>query len=153
MDLSCRWRADFADPDVDALHAEGFGHPPRHDDWRAQVERYSLGWVCAYDQHTLVGFVNVAWDGGAHAFLLDTLVAATHRHQGIGSALVEVAAREAQAAGSRGSTWTSNPSSVTSTSAGAASRRPRPASSPSRDARRRAGTGLTPCPAPARSSS
>jgi GNAT superfamily N-acetyltransferase len=99
MDFSCRWRADFADDDVGTLHAEGFGHPPRHTDWRAQVEQHSLGWVCAYDQDTLMGFVNVAWDGGAHAFLLDTVVAATHRHQGVGSALVEVAAREAQAAG------------------------------------------------------
>jgi GNAT superfamily N-acetyltransferase len=99
VDLSCRWRADFADGDVDRLHAEGFGHPLRHTSWRAQVERHSLGWVCAHDQDALVGFVNVAWDGGAHAFLLDTLVAATHRHQGVGSALVEVAAREAQAAG------------------------------------------------------
>jgi GNAT superfamily N-acetyltransferase len=47
----------------------------------------------------LVGFVNVAWDGGVHAFLLDTLVAAQARRQGIGTALVAVAARGARAAG------------------------------------------------------
>jgi GNAT superfamily N-acetyltransferase len=99
MDFSCHWRADFADDDVNTLHAEGFGHPLRHTNWQAQLEQHSLGWVCAYDRDTLVGFVNVAWDGGAHAFLLDTLVAATHHHQGVGSALVEVAAREAQSVG------------------------------------------------------
>jgi GNAT superfamily N-acetyltransferase len=99
MDVSCRWRADFADGDVDALHAVAFGHPPRRTEWRAQVERHSLGWVCAYDRDTLVGFVNVAWDGGAHAFVLDTLVAAAQRHRGVGSALVVVAAQEARDAG------------------------------------------------------
>ena len=47
-------------------------------DWRAQVERHSLGWVCATDGGgSLVGFVNVAWDGGVHAFVLDTLVEGT----------------------------------------------------------------------------
>ncbi|TDC74765.1 GNAT family N-acetyltransferase, partial [Streptomyces hainanensis] len=39
----------------------------------------------------LVGFVNVAWDGGAHAFLLDTVVASDHRRLGIAARLVAVA--------------------------------------------------------------
>src|SRR5215831_9446174 len=47
----------------------------------------------------LVGFVNVAWDGGDHAFLLDTKVAGEHQRQGIATALVGVAVRHAQAAG------------------------------------------------------
>jgi hypothetical protein len=34
----------------------------------------SLGWVCARNKDELVGFVNVAWDGGAHAFILDAIV-------------------------------------------------------------------------------
>ena len=38
----------------------------------------SLTYVAAYDTvgggEQLVGFVNVAWDGGIHAFLLDTTV-------------------------------------------------------------------------------
>ncbi len=58
-----------------------------------------MGWVCAYEGTRLIGFVNVAWDGGAHAFLLDTLVAPDRRHAGIGRALVEVAERESRAAG------------------------------------------------------
>jgi hypothetical protein len=45
----------------------------------------------------LVGFVNVAWDGGVHAFVLDMMVVATHRRQGVGARLVAVA--EARAAG------------------------------------------------------
>ena len=48
----------------------------------AQVERHSLGWVTARDGDLLVGFVNVAWDGAIHAFILDTLVAATHQRHG-----------------------------------------------------------------------
>ncbi len=46
----------------------------------------------------LVGFVNVAWDGGVHAFLLDTLVATAARRHGIGTRMVEIAAEQARAA-------------------------------------------------------
>ena len=70
-----------------AAAARATGVPgPR--DWRAQVERHSLGWVCARDGGDLAGFVNVAWDGGAHAFILDTMVAARMRRRGIGAGLV-----------------------------------------------------------------
>ena len=91
------WRGPFAD--ADALHAEGFGHRVLDDDWNAQVERYSLGWVTAVDGGELVGFVDVAWDGGVHAFLLDTLVRADRRRQGIGSALVRTAVADARGTG------------------------------------------------------
>jgi GNAT superfamily N-acetyltransferase len=47
----------------------------------------------------LVGFVNVAWDGAVHAFLLDTLAAARVRRQGVGTRLVEVAVEHAREAG------------------------------------------------------
>ena len=30
----------------------------------------SLLYVCAYSDDRLIGFVNLAWDGGVHAFLL-----------------------------------------------------------------------------------
>jgi GNAT superfamily N-acetyltransferase len=52
------------------------------------LRRHSAGWVCAYDGDQLVGFVNVAWDGGTHFFLLDTTVAPSHQRRGIGAALV-----------------------------------------------------------------
>jgi predicted N-acetyltransferase YhbS len=47
----------------------------------------------------LVGFVNVAWDGGVHAFLLDTMVRAGAARQGIGTELVAVSVAESRAAG------------------------------------------------------
>ncbi len=47
----------------------------------------------------LVGFVNVTWDGGVHAFILDTMVAAAHRRQGIATRLVKEATDRARAAG------------------------------------------------------
>ena len=93
------WRAPFDNAAVNALHAEGFAHPVLDIDWSNQVERHSLGWVCASDADRLVGFVNVAWDGGVHAFVVDTLVDSDHRHNGIGRQLLEVAERESRAAG------------------------------------------------------
>ena len=93
------WRGDFANAELSALHAEGFGHRVRGDDWRAQVTAHSLGWACARDAAGLAGFVNVAWDGGVHAFILDTLVAARARHQGIGTALVDLGRQRAAQAG------------------------------------------------------
>jgi len=107
--IAYEWRGPFDGREVSALHAEAFGGQggsggagdpgagPR--DWRAQVERHSLGWVCARDGGDLAGFVNVAWDGGAHAFILDTMVAARMRRRGIGTGLVAVAVREARRAG------------------------------------------------------
>jgi GNAT superfamily N-acetyltransferase len=68
-------------------------------DWRSQVERHSLGWVCAFDDERLVGFVNVAWDGGVHAFVVDTLVAPHRRHTGVGRGMLAVAEQESRMAG------------------------------------------------------
>jgi GNAT superfamily N-acetyltransferase len=99
MDVHYEWRGPFANADLNALHAEGFGHLVLDIDWRGQVERHSLGWVCAYDTGRLVGFVNVAWDGGVHAFVVDTLVEVAARRSGIGSRLVEVAATGSRSAG------------------------------------------------------
>ena len=112
--IAYEWRGPFGSREVSALHAEAFGGQggsggagdrgasPRHAsprDWRDQVERHSLGWVCARDGGDLAGFVNVAWDGGAHAFILDTMVAARMRRRGIGAGLVAAAVREARRAG------------------------------------------------------
>jgi GNAT superfamily N-acetyltransferase len=85
------WRDRFQNDEVNHLHAEGFGSPP--EDWWTRVNAHGLGWVCAREEGALVGFVNVAWDGGTHAFLLDTVVARTARHRGVGRDLVAAAAR------------------------------------------------------------
>lgn len=68
----------------------------------APVLAHSLVYVCAYQEETLVGFVNVAWDGGIHAFLLDTTVHPGQQRQGVGRRLVELAAAEARR---RGMEW------------------------------------------------
>jgi ribosomal protein S18 acetylase RimI-like enzyme len=97
--VSYEWCGPFRNDELSALHAAGFGDPVREHDWQAQLQRYSLGWVCARDGAGLAGFVNVAWDGGSHAFILDTVVAARLRHQGAGTRLVALAAEQAQLAG------------------------------------------------------
>ncbi|WP_129842089.1 GNAT family N-acetyltransferase [Streptomyces sp. RFCAC02] len=102
MTVLYEWRGAFANDEVEDLHAEGFGHPPAPDyDWRGQVERFSLGWVCArrVADGALVGFVNVAWDGCTHAFVLDTVVEKTLRRGGVGRELVAVAVERAREAG------------------------------------------------------
>lgn len=99
MTATCTWKGAFGNDAVNALHAEGFDHAPLDTDWHTQLHRHSLGWVCAHEGEHLVGFLNIAWDGGAHAFALDTVVARTHRGQGLGRALLATAEREARAAG------------------------------------------------------
>lgn len=62
----------------------------------------SLAHVGAYDGSTLIGFVNVPWDGGVHAFILDTCVDPGYRRQGIALRLVR---RAAELARQRGAEW------------------------------------------------
>ncbi|MEU2022474.1 GNAT family N-acetyltransferase [Streptomyces sp. NPDC016469] len=99
MAMTYEWRGDFENGDLDTLHAEAFGHAREGTDWRTRLHRHSLGWVCARRAGGLVGFVNVAWDGGVHAFVLDTMVAPDVRHAGVGTELVAAAVRGARAAG------------------------------------------------------
>ncbi len=99
MAIDYAWRGHFDNVELDALHAEGFGHPRLAIDWESRLERHSLGWVCAREGEALLGFVNVAWDGGIHAFILDTLVAGRAQRQGIGTRMIKVALVEARAAG------------------------------------------------------
>ncbi len=68
--------------------------------WWDSVRAHSLGWVSARDgDGLLIGFANVAWDGGDHAFLLDPKVRPSHQHRGLGTAVVARAVAEARAAG------------------------------------------------------
>jgi GNAT superfamily N-acetyltransferase len=100
--VACAWRGPFTNAEVNALHAEAFETRLYDDaewDWEALVAAHSLGWVVARDAGDLVGFVNVVWDGLVHAWLQDTMVAATHRHQGVGERLVDEAVAGARGAG------------------------------------------------------
>jgi hypothetical protein len=102
MPVSYLWRGDFSSAEVNLLHAESFGtrlFGDEESDWRARVQRHSLGWVAARDGADLVGFVNVAWDGGVHAFVLDTMVSGSVRHSGIGTEMLDVARAQATSAG------------------------------------------------------
>jgi ribosomal protein S18 acetylase RimI-like enzyme len=62
----------------------------------------SLAHVGAYDAQTLVGFVNVAWDGGIHAFIIDTSVDPDFRRQGIATKMLKQAEEAARV---RGADW------------------------------------------------
>jgi GNAT superfamily N-acetyltransferase len=98
--ISYSWRGPVGNAELNELHASAFGHPILTDDWQAQLAARSLGWVCARDPAgALAGFVNVVWDGGVHAFILDTMVAAEAQHHGVGTRLVSVAEEQARAAG------------------------------------------------------
>jgi GNAT superfamily N-acetyltransferase len=74
---------------------------PDHEERAFQpVLERSVTYVGAFDEEdVLVGFVYVAWDGGAHAFLLEPCVLPSYRNRGIGSELIRRAAREAGDAG------------------------------------------------------
>jgi ribosomal protein S18 acetylase RimI-like enzyme len=114
MQITYEWRGDFDDDALNALHSQGFGHSALSIGWWEQVQRHSLGWVVARETEgagkggasgeakaggRLVGFVNVAWDGGVHAFVLDTLVDKEFQRRGVGTSLVAEAVRGARAAG------------------------------------------------------
>ena len=66
--------------------------------WRRVLE-HSLGWVAAFEEGDLVGFVYVAWDGRLHAFLMDPAVHPRLRRRGIGTELVRRAAAMARRQG------------------------------------------------------
>ncbi|MGH3164910.1 MAG: GNAT family N-acetyltransferase [Trebonia sp.] len=99
MTISYEWRGAVTNEELEALHAEGFGHDVTGFDWLSRLARHSLGWVSARRDGDLVGFVNVIWDGGAHAFILDTVVSAAAQRAGIGTSLVSAAASGAREAG------------------------------------------------------
>jgi GNAT superfamily N-acetyltransferase len=96
--IEYRWRGPVTDAEMVALVIAHGGQPAAG--WWDQIRPYSLGWMTArLGSGALAGFVNVAWDGGDHAFLLDTKVAGDHQRQGIATVLVGHAARHAKAAG------------------------------------------------------
>jgi ribosomal protein S18 acetylase RimI-like enzyme len=97
-DAVLAWREPLTDEEMFDLVLSVGGNPERG--WWDKIESHSLGWVTARTQvGALIGFVNVAWDGGDHAFLMDTKTRGTFQHRGIATRLVRVAAEHAKAAG------------------------------------------------------
>ena len=96
--VTYRWRGSLTDAEmVGLVRAHGGRAVPG---WWDQIRAYSLGWVTARAANgSVIGFVNVAWDGGDHAFLLDTKTHSVFQCKGIGTRLVEIAAEHAKAAG------------------------------------------------------
>jgi GNAT superfamily N-acetyltransferase len=100
MTIAYEWRGRFENGEFHVLHAEAFETRVFDDDWVALTALHSLGWVTARDDAgTLVGFVNVIWDGLVHAWLQDVMVAVPTRGQGIAKQLVEIARDQAASAG------------------------------------------------------
>ena len=82
MTITYEWRGEFGNDEVNALHAEAFDTRVFDEsewNWRDLVSAHSLGWVVARDGATLVGFVNVLWDGLVHAWIQDTMVSTAAR--------------------------------------------------------------------------
>jgi GNAT superfamily N-acetyltransferase len=79
----------IASEDLNALKAASWQGVQTRD-WEPVLAR-SMGSACATDGARLVGFVNLAWDGGRAAFLLDTSVHRDYQRRGIGTALVREA--------------------------------------------------------------
>lgn len=97
-DVQIQWRAPVSDDELVELTRSHGG--TAEAGWWDRVREHSLGWVTARGEAgQLVGFVNVAWDGSDHAFLIDTKTRPTHQRQGLGAAVVARAVTEARAAG------------------------------------------------------
>jgi ribosomal protein S18 acetylase RimI-like enzyme len=76
--------------------------PDHHERDFEQSLDHSLTYVCCYREAELIGFVNVAWDGGVHAFILDVTVLPDVRRRGLG---VELVTRAAAVCRERGIEW------------------------------------------------
>jgi ribosomal protein S18 acetylase RimI-like enzyme len=100
-ELKIRFPVD--DAALSVLHHRAFS-PDRPDTgavtpWADRLERHSLTWVGAFSCGRLVGFVHAVWDGGTHAFILDTAVHPDFQRLGIGRDLVRAVTDEAFKAG------------------------------------------------------
>ena len=97
-DISYVRRGEISDAEVNELTASDGGQT--EVGWWDSIRPHSLCWVTArLPDGRAVGFANVAWDGGDHAFLLDPKVHAGHQHRGIGTALVRMVTDRARVQG------------------------------------------------------
>lgn len=97
-ELVYSWRGPISDDEMVELVDSHGGRSEAG--WWDRIRPHSLGWVAARTSDgILVGFVNIAWDGGDHAFLLDTKTRSEWQRRGIGTELVGRAVQRARAAG------------------------------------------------------
>jgi GNAT superfamily N-acetyltransferase len=97
-DIEYRWRFSISDDEVYALTRSYGGNADAG--WWDRVRPHILGWATAHlADGTAVAFVNVAWDGGDHAFLLDTKTRLDLQRRGIATNLIRLAAHHAKLAG------------------------------------------------------
>lgn len=97
-EVTYMWRGDVTDEEMVELVDSHGGRS--ESGWWEKVRPHSLGWLTARSSSgQMIGFVNVAWDGGNHAFLLDTRTRGDSQHRGVGSQLVRQAAFRSREAG------------------------------------------------------
>ena len=96
--ITYTWRGPVTDAEMVELVRSHGGRP--EEGWWDRIRPHALGWVVARTEvGQLAGFVNVAWDGGDHAFLLDTKTRGELQRRGIGRELVRHAVEYARDAG------------------------------------------------------
>ena len=99
-EIEYRIEPDLSDTELDDLFASAWeNHTARKF---GPVLESSLTYVGAFAGTRLVGFVNVAWDGGIHGFILDTTVRSEYQRRGIGAEMMK---RAAKIAAERGIEW------------------------------------------------
>jgi ribosomal protein S18 acetylase RimI-like enzyme len=98
--IATRVKFPVDDVSLSRLHALAFGNAPGEVlPWSSRLQQHSVSWVGGFDQDSLVGFVHACWDGGSHAFLLDTVVDPQYQRQGVGRKLVRELVEQVRAAG------------------------------------------------------
>lgn len=99
-EIEYRVEPELSDSDLNHLFASA---------WENHAERSfgpvlarSLTYIGAFDGSRLIGFVNVAWDGGIHGFVLDPTVHRSYQRRGVGTEMMRLAAK---IAADRGLEW------------------------------------------------
>jgi GNAT superfamily N-acetyltransferase len=96
-DIALAAKPSLTDCELNTLFTAAW---PHHRQTRfAPVLAHSLTWIAARRHDRLIGFVNVATDGGTHAFVLDTTVHPEHQRRGLGRQLITTAVEQARNAG------------------------------------------------------
>ncbi len=99
MPIEYRVKPTLQNEELNALMNRIWNNPEETNEDFQPMLKQSLTYVGAFIDEKLVGFVNVAWDGSDHAFILNTSVDPKCRRKGIGSECVRVAVEESEKAG------------------------------------------------------